>query len=145
MKCAKCGHEVDPSSPNCPYCAAGGKRQRRDEVRCPKCGSDRVEDVPAPWWQTGGPGCMLSLLGLLAWLWLSIFDLTPRDHVCLDCGSRWGTPFRTWMGLLALALTAALIAGILFAWLPVLAVAAATLVLIGVVSVVFMLLFTPKN
>jgi hypothetical protein len=88
---------------------------------------------------------MLSLLGLLLLLWLSLFGMTPRNHVCLDCEYRWRAPFRTWLYLLVLALGVVLIAGILFTWLPLLAVAAAMLVMIGVVAIVLALLFTPRN
>ncbi len=132
MKCAKCGHEVDPSSPNCPYCAARDDRKTRNDVRCPQCGSDHIDDVPAGWWKAGSPGCLLSFSVLLLLLWLSLFGMPPRDRVCLDCGCRWGAPFFTWQRVLVLALGAVLLAAILYSVLPLLA---AVLVLLGAVVV----------
>ena len=75
----------------------------------------------------------------MGWLWLAVFGIHPKDHVCLDCGYRWSGAFRIWFSLLVLALGAALLTGILFACLPLLLVAAAVLALIGVVVGSFML------
>ena len=136
MKCAKCGHEVDPASPNCPYCAARGQRKTTGKVRCPKCGSDHIEDEPVDWLQAVGPGCLSTILGLLVWLWLSLCGRTPREHICLDCGHRWGwgTTLFDLLCLLVLILGAVLLSGILLTCLPILAAAAAgVVVLLGVV------------
>jgi|GEM_PF-7107144 DNA-directed RNA polymerase subunit RPC12/RpoP len=62
MKCAKCGNEISPDAPNCPYCAGGetangahaefsgstGEFRGRDGGRapalsCPRCGSQRIQ------------------------------------------------------------------------------------------------------
>ena len=95
MKCAKCGHDVDPSSPNCPYCAAGAaadRRQTADAVICPVCGSDRVEESRAWWFDliTGGGGCFFITLHLLLRMWLWILGINPYYYSCLDCGHKWG-------------------------------------------------------
>ena len=141
MKCAKCGHEIDPSSPNCPYCAVRKQQKKTDNIRCPHCGSDHIEDEPSPWWQAGGPGCMLSILGLLLWLWLHTFGLTPHDYICLDCGCRWGKPSHTWLGLLVLALGVALLIAISIIFLPLLLSAATTTLLAAFGIVVGLMLF----
>lgn len=147
MKCAKCGHEVDPSSPNCPYCAARDSRKKRDDVRCPKCGSAHIEDEPVDWLQAVGIGCLSTVLGLLVWLWLSLFGLTPREHICLDCGYRWGwgTTLFDLLCLLVLILGAVLLSGILLTCLPILAVAATVLILLGVVVAGFILFRSLKG
>ena len=93
MRCAKCGHEVDPSSPNCPYCASGASRTGRkkiSEVRCPDCGSENVEES-AEWYLQALHlsefwGKLLELL-LRTYLW--IVGVNPYYNNCLDCGSRW--------------------------------------------------------
>jgi hypothetical protein len=95
MKCTKCGHEVDPSSPNCPYCASGASRTRRKKLsrtRCPNCGSENVEES-AEWYiaalhLSGFRGKVLELL-LRTYLW--IVGVNPYYENCLDCGSRWKT------------------------------------------------------
>lgn len=61
MKCAKCGNEINPDAPDCPYCTGGGvdgdgtgaaeaaghpgktrAGSRKPVFHCPRCGSRRV-------------------------------------------------------------------------------------------------------
>jgi len=108
MKCAKCGHEVDPSSPECPYCAAGASRERRGVPkiapgdRCPCCGSERIENIPAWWWRkTETDKRLLKPLRLAGRLTLLILKITPYRSVCLDCDHQWEEPPRRgWKRLL---------------------------------------------
>lgn len=113
MKCAKCGHEVDPSSPYCPYCAAGASRaddERAPRARCPRCGSPDVEAVRKIY----DPGC--GCLGALLWGWwgllLGLLGSDEVEIVCRNCGCRWQPGTRGGSGcmliLLALAGTLAL-------------------------------------
>ena len=93
MKCAKCGHDVDPSSPNCPYCASGAsqtKQKRRSKAICPECGSDNVEES-VEWWMeaTRLPGCQGAVLQLALRMWMWIIGVSPYHNSCLDCGHRW--------------------------------------------------------
>ena len=111
MKCAKCGHEVDPSSPNCPYCAAGASREKRSflknamEGRCPCCGSERIEHIPAWWWQkTDTDKRLLKPLRLAGRLVLQILKITPYQSVCLDCNHQWKEPPRRGWKLLLMIL-----------------------------------------
>lgn len=93
MKCAKCGHEVDPASPVCPYCAAGAPpRQpetgtRTPHVCCPKCGSTDLDTVR----KVFDPGC--GCLGLLLFGWygllLGLLGANDVEVVCRNCGCRW--------------------------------------------------------
>ena len=116
MKCAKCGHEVDPSSPNCPYCASGASRAGRKKasrMRCPTCGSDNVEES-AEWYiaalhLSGFWGKFLELL-LRTYLW--IVGVNPYYNNCLDCGSRWKTR-NDLLPILVLAATAIIMIGII--------------------------------
>ena len=121
MKCAKCGHDVDPSSPNCPYCAAGERRKVADSVICPACGSDRVEES-REWWVEAVPrsGCFFLTLHVVLRMWLWILGINPYYYSCLDCGHKWGGRSD---------------------WLPILVLAAIVLVVVGaVVGVVFLLI-----
>jgi len=88
MRCAKCGHEVDPSSPDCPYCASGAGAPR---VSCPRCGSTDLDTVR----KIFDPGC--GCLGLLLFGWygllLGLLGANDVEIVCRNCGHRW-TPGR---------------------------------------------------
>ena len=88
MRCAKCGNEVDPRSPECPYCA--GKASPRDDgprARCPKCGSPDVEAVR----KLFDPGCGCLGMLLLGWygLLLGLLGANDIEIVCRNCGYRW--------------------------------------------------------
>ncbi len=97
MKCAKCGHEVDPGSPACPYCASGAEPEdtgRPPSVRCPVCGSTQLDTVQ----KTYDPGC--GCLGLLFFSWagllLGFLGGGDMEVVCRNCGAHWpaGKPWR---------------------------------------------------
>ncbi len=90
MKCAKCGHEVDPSSPCCPYCASGAPPvddPGAPRARCPRCGSPDLDAVR----KVFDPGC--GCLGLLLWGWrgllLGLLNGGDVEIVCRNCGHRW--------------------------------------------------------
>ena len=92
MRCAKCGNEVDPASPTCPYCAAGAPRVEPDappRVCCPRCGSYELDTVR----RTYDPGC--GCLGLLLFSWwgllLGFLGGGDVETVCRNCGLRWRT------------------------------------------------------
>ena len=124
MKCAICGHDVDPSSPNCPYCAAGasrGKRRTTEIAVCPGCGSSNVEES-AHWGLelVRGTGCMGASLQLFLRMLLWIMGVSPYYHTCLDCGHRWKSRGD---------------------WLPVVVLAAAALIVTAVIVGLVMLLF----
>ena len=124
MKCAICGHDVDPSSPNCPYCAAGAardKRKRTGKTFCPGCGSDNVEES-REWWMgmSRGTGCLGAALQLFLRMWLWLLGASPYYCVCLDCGHRWRSRGD---------------------WLPAVVLAAAALIMVAVIVGVAMLLF----
>ena len=82
MRCAKCGHEVDPESPECPYCAAGAPPlNEKTSEQCPFCGS--IDLVVIGRSSNLGCGC----LGLL--LWLLGFPFAGERIVCRTCGAEW--------------------------------------------------------
>ena len=95
MRCAKCGHEVDPDSPECPYCAAGvppqsaecdGADERSADRCCPRCGSTDLEVIGRAY----DPGC--GCLGLLLFGWLGLLLGLPfagERIVCRSCGAEW--------------------------------------------------------
>lgn len=88
MKCAKCGNEVDPRSPDCPYCAGRAfPRGAAPRAVCPHCGSPDIEAVRSGY----NPGC--GCLGLLLWGWLGLLlgllGADEIDIVCRNCGYRW--------------------------------------------------------
>ena len=100
MKCAKCGHDVRPDAPECPYCAAHGAdelpengfpapepRENGDRTICPKCGSHQIYAVTRGY----DPGC--GCLGLLLFSWigllLGLLGAGQVDMVCARCGHRW--------------------------------------------------------
>ena len=95
MRCAKCGHEVDPDSPECPYCAAGApplKDARREDARrvpphcCPRCGSTDIVVIRKDF----DPGC--GCLGLLLFSWWGLllgFLGADERIVCRSCGAQW--------------------------------------------------------
>ena len=92
MKCAKCGREVDPRSPECPFCAAGAvyvEPQTPPRVRCPRCGSVELDTVRREY----DPGC--GCLGLLLFSWwgllLGFLGGGDVETVCRNCGLRWKT------------------------------------------------------
>ena len=106
MKCAKCGHEVDPSSPNCPYCAAGAAPKDDNNAPracCPRCGSTDIEVVRKVY----DPGC--GCLGFLLWGWigllLGLLGNNDVEIVCLHCGCRWRPGTRGGSGCLLTLLT----------------------------------------
>ena len=116
MKCAKCGHEVDPNSPCCPYSAAGDTRPGAEDgprARCPRCGSPDLEAVRKMY----DPGC--GCLGLLLWGWvgllLGLLGANEVEIVCRNCGYRWQPGSRgggCMLTLLTLAAALALIAAL---------------------------------
>ena len=97
MRCAKCGHEVDPDSPECPYCAAGappvrdvGDADAGERVpppgRCPRCGSTDIVVIRKDF----DPGC--GCLGLLLFSWWGLllgFLGADERIVCRSCGAEW--------------------------------------------------------
>ena len=93
MRCAKCGHEVDPSSPDCPYCASGAASRPQSgprtppQVSCPRCGSTDLDTVR----RLFDPGC--GCLGLLLFGWigllLGLLGADDVEIVCRNCGCRW--------------------------------------------------------
>ena len=99
MRCAKCGHEVDPDSPECPYCAAGAPPVRDDADdapsgggeaagvgRCPRCGSTDLTVIRKDF----DPGC--GCLGLLLFSWWGLllgFLGADERIVCRSCGAEW--------------------------------------------------------
>ena len=92
MRCAKCGREVDPASPECPYCAAGAvyaEPEAPPRVRCPRCGSLELDTVRRDY----DPGC--GCLGLLLFSWwgllLGFLGAGDVETVCRNCGLRWKT------------------------------------------------------
>lgn len=92
MKCAKCGREVAPDSPECPYCAAGAVYNdpgTPPRVRCPRCGSVELDTVRRDY----DPGC--GCLGLLLFSWwgllLGFLGGGDVETVCRNCGLRWKT------------------------------------------------------
>ena len=111
MKCAKCGHEVDPASPVCPYCAAGAPRRapaaepQTPRVCCPKCGSTELDTVR----KVFDPGC--GCLGLLLFGWigllLGLLGANDVEVVCRNCGCRWSPGHRGGSCLLTLLAFAA--------------------------------------
>ena len=115
MKCAKCGHEVDISSPYCPYCASGASRNKWKTLKsavvenCPCCGSDRVEQIPVWWWRkTDTDNLLLKPLRLLGRLALLILKINPYRNVCLDCNFGWKqNPRKGWQ--LALLISAVIL------------------------------------
>ena len=115
MKCAKCGHDVDPSSPCCPYCAAGAARDKRGNaaVICPVCGSDRVEESQE-WWLDAvqGGGCFFMTLHLLLRMWLWILGINPYYYSCLDCGHKWGGR-SDWLPVAVLAAVALIVVAVI--------------------------------
>ncbi len=106
MKCAKCGHEVDPASPECPYCAAGAPPRHPEaepqtpRVRCPKCGSTDLDTVR----KVFDPGCGCIGLLLFGWIGLLLGLLGANDVevVCRNCGARWSPGHRGGSCLLTL-------------------------------------------
>lgn len=111
MKCAKCGHEVDPSSPYCPYCASGAPHADDEgqgpRARCPRCGSPDLDAVRRGF----DPGC--GCLGMLLWGWwgllLGLLGAGDIEIVCRNCGCRWrpGSGGRGCMMLLVFAVLGA--------------------------------------
>ena len=98
MKCARCGNDVPPDAPECPFCAAGapsvtergncgGSRCEEEPLRCPLCGGTHIRAVPRIY----SPGC--GCLGLLLFSWvgllLGLLGAGGVDMVCADCGARW--------------------------------------------------------
>ena len=102
MRCAKCGHEVDPDSPECPYCASGAPPRRdygdadrgdmpppRGSIpprRCPRCGSTDIVVIRKDF----DPGC--GCLGLLLFSWWGFllgFLGANELIVCRSCGAEW--------------------------------------------------------
>lgn len=117
MKCAKCGHEVDPSSPNCPYCASGASRETWGKFKnavvenCPCCGSDRVEQIPVWWWRkTDTRNPLLKAFRMAARMGLALLKINPYGNVCLDCNHRWKQNPRKGWQLMLLAATVILLA-----------------------------------
>ena len=83
MKCAKCGHEVDPSSPNCPYCAAGvPPKSDGDAPRacCPRCGSTSLSVNK----QGFGAGKAIFIGPLAGTIGMNKLKIT-----CLNCGYKY--------------------------------------------------------
>ena len=112
MKCAICGHDVDPSSPNCPYCAAGASRDQRkrtDKALCPVCGSDNVEESSELWRaMSRGTGCLGMAIQLFLRMWLWIMGVSPYYYTCLDCGHNWKSR-SDWLPVVVLAVTALIV------------------------------------
>ena len=98
MKCARCGHEIDPHADRCEWCAHGaperfsgpGPAPAGDPdapVRCPMCGSTQVTAVRRGY----DPGC--GCLGVLLFSWIGLLlgflNADRVDLVCSRCGARW--------------------------------------------------------
>ncbi len=131
MRCAKCGHEVDPDSPECPYCASGAPPVRSSDAVdgenvppprpnggyapprcCPRCGSTDLTVIRKDF----DPGC--GCLGLLLFSWWGLllgFLGADERIVCRNCGAEWRRS-RGCLPLLSvlLILTAAAVLGGLF-------------------------------
>ena len=98
MKCARCGHEIDPHAPRCEWCARGAAEspvgngpapgvENEAPVRCPMCGSTQVTAVRRGY----DPGC--GCLGVLLFSWIGLLlgflNADRVDLVCNRCGARW--------------------------------------------------------
>lgn len=98
MKCARCGHEINPHAVRCEWCARGaaetpvsGPADRGESgdapVRCPVCGSAQISAVRRGY----DPGC--GCLGVLLFSWIGLLlgflGADRVDMVCLRCGNRW--------------------------------------------------------
>ena len=128
MKCARCGHEIDPCAERCEWCARGAARagaappeaeeESETPVRCPECGSTQISAVRRGF----DPGC--GCLGVLLFNWIGLLlgclGADRVDLVCSRCGCTWepGTRNRRFSSggcgcllllLLALALLFALV------------------------------------
>jgi len=106
MKCARCGHEIDPHAPRCEWCARGAASEppgggpatsgSGDEppVCCPVCGSTQITAMRRVY----DPGC--GCLGLLLFSWIGLLlgflNGNRVDMVCSRCGHTWepGKPDR---------------------------------------------------
>ena len=134
MKCARCGHEIDPCAERCEWCARGasaapfsGSAEHGEDgeapVRCPVCGSTRVSAVRRGY----DPGC--GCLGVLLFSWIGLLlgflGADRVDMVCLRCGNKWepgsGIPRSSCLaegcwGLLLLLLLLLVLLGLFFAF-----------------------------
>lgn len=118
MKCARCGHEIDPHAARCEWCARGAAEKPVTEtvnpggetpVRCPVCGSTQVSALRRGY----DPGC--GCLGLLLFSWIGLLlgflNADRVDLVCRNCGNTWApggngrrSPFLAGCGCLLLIL-----------------------------------------